>query len=204
MFSRKPQIHIDKVDNIEIHPHLHPFLEELVIDLIRKTTHGELPALSRWPTKEKSPLETEPSKANRILDTIGKVVSIVSALAIFVFIILLWLGQSTLASVNITNLLSIVSVTLIGGLVSVGGVRIFSFQASLRRMQQIVQAQVGCPFVPLPLGSHRRNNGDYRPGNPQFCVKCPLGIDISSNHPDGLVHNCRVYPELHKEWVNNH
>jgi hypothetical protein len=41
----------------------------------------------------------------------------------------------------------------------------------------------------------------YRPGNPNFCQKCPLGVDRVSDEDAGfLMHNCNVYHGLHQEW----
>jgi hypothetical protein len=71
----------------------------------------------------------------------------------------------------------------------------FSINASLRR---VLAATTGCPFVPLFSGAATETR---RPGDPMVCLKCPLGVDTSSNVEGGLMHHCRVYLLHHTQWL---
>lgn len=149
------------------------------------------------------PVGTEKEESNflKSLDYVSRGVSILSGIAVIVFVALLLSGQSTIGNVQIGTLLTILSFTLVGGLISIGGVKMFSINASLRkakeRIERIVTTAGGCPFLYIFVGQPTELR---RPGNPYFCVKCPLGIDIDSSREGGLIHICKVYPALHRQW----
>jgi len=196
MFFKQPNLHIDKVENIEINTRLHPFLEEEFYHYIKERQHGRL--LDGWPVVPSTqlPTETKENVSLKVLDYGGKLVSILSGIAVITFVVLLWSGRTAIGSVQIGTLLTVISFTLVGGLISIGGVKMFSFTANLRKAKEkIERSTAGCPFVPLFLGSDLK-----RPGNPYFCVQCPLGIDTSSNVEGGLIHVCSVYLPLHNQW----
>jgi hypothetical protein len=130
-WSQTP-IRIDKVDQIRIDAHLHPEFYELLRDLLRSYNQSNL---SSWGNSSLSPQTQfergEESSWVRRLDLAGKIVSTFSGLAVIVFVVLLWSGRAALGSVSVKNLLSIFSFTLIGGFISVGGVKMFSINANL-------------------------------------------------------------------------
>ena len=196
MFFKQAPLHIDKVENIEINTRMHPFWEEEFYHYIKAHQQGR--PLDGWPVVPAPQLTTE-TKENvwlKSLDYGGKIVSILSGIAVIAFVALMWAGRTAIGSVQIGTLLTVISFTLVGGLISIGGVKMFSITANLRRAKEkIERSTAGCPFVPLFLGSDLK-----RPGNPYFCVQCPLGIDTSSSVEGGLIHVCSVYLPLHNQW----
>jgi hypothetical protein len=196
MFFKQPSLHIDKVENLEINTRLHPFWEEEFYHYLKARQRGRL--LDGWPVvpMPQPPTEIKEKVWLKFLDYGGKIVSILSGIAVIAFVVLLWLGRTAIGSVQIGTLLTVISFTLVGGLISIGGVKMFSITANLRKAKEkIERSTAGCPFVPLFLGSDLK-----RPGNPNFCIKCPLGIDRSSNVEGGLIHVCTVYLPLHNQW----
>ncbi len=191
----RPSIRIDKVDNLEVSFPPGPFRERAIRAFLRSfeaSVHDALPAgISRT-----EPPPTNSPWVNRI-EIGAKLASIISGIAAAVFVGLLWAGQTSIGGISIKNALTILSVALVGGLVSVGGVKLFSINASLRRA---IAAASDCPFIPI-FQRAIDTDGLRQPGNPYVCQKCPLGVDTNSNVPGGLMHNCRVYPIHHARWL---
>jgi hypothetical protein len=208
MFSKTPFIRIDKIEKIEINTPFYPFLEEIFLHYFKKLYQRGSP-YAVWPFAQPLPLPSQlPGESEREeplllkgLDYASKGVSILSGIAVIAFVVLLWSGKTTIGSVQIGTLLTIVSFTFIGGLISIGGLKMFSINASLRkakeRIEQVITTAGGCPFLAIFAGKPTEL---HRPGNPRFCVKCPLGIDIDSSKEGGLIHVCNVYPVLHRQW----
>lgn len=201
MNFRTPNIKIDRVDKIEVNPNYHPFFEKIArdifSDLIKKETDK---------SNEISDIKahrTEKSKWLKNIDIVSKVVSILSGLGVIVFVIFLFSGKTSIGSVQVSTLLTIISFTLIGGIVSIGGVQMFSFNASLRKNQinfeKLIKEKIGCPFEHL-LENNNPNWENYEPGNPRFCAKCPLGIDTISEEQGGLIHVCKVFNNHFSNW----
>lgn len=96
---------------------------------------------------------------------------------------------------------NILSVAFLGSLFSYGGVNILSLQAQAQVQEDRALARdsrTACPFEPLAL---ERDEQVHGPGNPDFCLKCPLGIDTVDDRDRGfLIHNCSVYADLHASW----
>jgi len=103
-------------------------------------------------------------------------------------------GSSTPAAVSISA--KVFSVALVGSLFSIGGLNLFSLRAQIGAAQKLAQSVRGCPFLPIFAGNPAEIR---RPGNPRFCIKCPLGVDTIQNR-DGLIHFCTAYPALHRAW----
>jgi hypothetical protein len=184
------------VENIEINTRLHPLFEEEFYRYVKTRQQGRL--LDGWPVVPvpQPPTEVKENAWVKVLDYGGKIVSILSGIAVISFVMLLWSGRTAIGSVQIGTLLTVISFTLVGGLISIGGVKMFTITANLRKAKEkIERSTAACPFVPLFLGSDL-----HRPGNPDFCRKCPLGIDKSSNAEGGLIHVCSVYLPLHNQW----
>jgi hypothetical protein len=208
MFSKTPFVRINKVERIEITTPFHPFWEEIFFHYFKRLYQQSSP-YAVWPFVQPLPLpsqlpgesEKEEPPLLKGLDYAGRGVSILSGIAVIVFVALLWSGQATIGSVQIGTLLTIVSFTFIGGLISIGGVKMFSINASLRkakeRIEQVITTAGGCPFLAIFAGEPTELR---RPGNPYFCAKCPLGIDIDSRKEGSLIHVCNVYPVLHRQW----
>jgi hypothetical protein len=88
----------------------------------------------------------------------------------------------------------------LGSVVSFGGLKVFSLQlqsdASARKLGDLAHQ---CPFLTV---AKEKLTGIHQPGNPQFCVGCPLGIDTINDKERGyLMHNCAVYHQLHVQWI---
>lgn len=160
-----------------------------------------------WPSVKPPQLTSENEREEpillKILDYISRGVSILSGIAVIVFIVLLWSGQTHIGSVQIGTLLTILSFTLVGGLISIGGVKMFSINANLRktkdRIERVTTTAVGCPFLPI-FAEQSTELELRRPGNPYVCIKCPLGVDISPGIEGGLINTCSVYSSLHNQW----
>jgi hypothetical protein len=117
--------------------------------------------------------------------------------------LLLWrwiAGGQVPAFVSVTA--EVASFALLGSLVSLGGASLLSVQGAVAaESERIETLQHRCPFETITLG---RGNG-REPGNPDFCVKCPLGIDTVGERERGfLMHNCGVYDGLHRRWLQTH
>lgn len=138
----------------------------------------------------------------RYLDTITKVATIISLFGMVVLWVWKWqAGAAVPAFVSISS--NVFSVAFLGSLFSYGGVNIVSLQAQSQANEMSVEnLTVRCPFKDLvkdPFGQVQQ------PGNPDFCVKCPLGVDTIDERERGfLIHNCCVYNELHTQWRTIH
>ena len=134
----------------------------------------------------------------RYVERAALVASIVSAVVSLIFLIWGWAsGTSTPSFVSISA--KLFSVALLGSLFSLGGINLFSLKSQLgAASSQLAEVRRGCPFMPLFTGDSEELQ---RPGNPSVCVKCPLGVDRSSNRDDRLIHHCDAYPELHRRWL---
>lgn len=110
--------------------------------------------------------EEEKSALERWFDLGSKAVAILSGLAVVAFVILIATGHGKVGTVQAESLLTIFAFTLVGGIVSIGGVQLFSFSANLRRAQQRVQvieravAGSGDPSVRLVRTIHYRFESD--------------------------------------------
>ncbi len=138
-------------------------------------------------------LGIQPSRDHHALTFITGIATVLSLIAAGSFWVWLWAtGNSAPPFVSVSA--KIASVALVGSFISFGGVSLASIKAQVGR----VAAGAGtCPFLRI---RSQANDDLRRPGNPYVCVKCPLGIDIASDRPGGLIHVCSVYPEIHQEW----
>ncbi|MCL3782730.1 hypothetical protein EMN47_20275 [Prolixibacteraceae bacterium JC049] len=203
MIFRTPNIKIDKIDKIEVNPHYHPFFEkvarDIFYDLLKKERNKESANSDYHDFKKPK------SRLLKNIDIISKVVSILSGLGVIVFVIFLFAGKTSIGAVQVSTLLTVISFTLIGGIVSIGGVQMFSFNASLRKnqvnLEKLLKEKTSCPFENLVFNDNP-NWKDYEPGNPRFCSKCPLGIDMTSEDRGGLIHVCKVYHKHHRNWIS--
>ena len=182
----KPLLRIEHVDKIE------------VINNYSNDQSEEHPEKVNSATKT----ETKKKLYNKV-DVIAKIVSIVSGLALIVFVILLFYGKTTIGSVQTSTLLTVISVTLIGGIVSIGGVQMFSFNASLRKVERKIQLKEKdeCPFDKIMKNTNSNWEG-YAPGNPRFCSKCPLFVDEQANVFDPEMQICGVFPKYYERWLS--
>ena len=183
MFSNTPSVRIEKVEKVEISTPLYPFLEDALMEYLKMRRHGVPYAVSPFVEPLQLPIETEKGEPTmlRVLDYISRGVSILSGIAVIVFVALLWSGQSTIGSIQIGTLLTIISFALVGGVISIGGVKMFSINASLRkskeRMERVITTAGGCPFVRIIDDEARRRYqivSPYEIRNGEFCSGCFL------------------------------
>jgi hypothetical protein len=186
MFSQKPSLRIDRIEKVEITTPFHPFWEKILADHlshVRKELENQRDrSIQLYPSPESE--SDRPTAMLRFLDALGKIVSIVSGLAVITFVILVWAGKSTIGTVQIGTLLTVVSFTLIGGLVSIGGVKMFSINAHLRRardrIERVFHTSTGCPFVSVVDDQAVRDfdlAGPLKVGSQDFCQGCHL-VDL--------------------------
>jgi hypothetical protein len=181
-----PSIQVHKIDRVEVHGDHHPFFEKMAMSYLEEwRRHLEN---RPWPDPqlqlqalEQQADEGEPSRLMKVVDSAGKVVSLVAGVAVIVFVFMAITGRATVAGMQIGNLLTVFGFTLVGGLVSVGGVKLFSVNASLRRakeqVRQTVLAAGGCPFARIVddnAKQHYRIRSPYQIGNGEFCQRCQL------------------------------
>ncbi len=203
MFFKTPNIKIEKIGNVEINPHYHPIFEKIAYDTFQKFIEKEN---KLHQVQSLSDQKVKKTKFLKTIDLLGKIISIISGIAIVVFVIFLLAGKTSIGSVQVSTLLTVISFTLIGGIISIGGVQMFSFNASLRKSENKIREHLNrnleCPFDRI-LKTDNPNWHNRQPGNPDFCMRCPLGIDISGNVEGGLIHVCKVYMNYHKRWLDN-
>jgi len=164
MFSRIPSIQIDKVERIEINSPLSPIGAEVLLDYFRKRRRSIPYAV--WPFTQafSLPAEVEEKEPGllKTLDYVSRGVSILSGIAVIVFVALLLSGQTIIGNVQIGTLLTVLSFTLVGGLISIGGIKMFSINASLRKarekIERVVTAAGGCPFLYIFIGQPNEMN----------------------------------------------
>ena len=181
IFSKEPSVRIEKVEKIELSFPFHPFYEEILHHYLKRFPFPERPPFFPFEISTgRSPDEQQPTWRKR-LDLASKLVSILSGIAVIVFVILLWVGTATIGNLNVSNLLAIFSFTFFGGLVSIGGVKMFSISANLRKAQQQLQKVVttagGCPYVPVVDEETKRRYNIRSPfeiGSQDFCSGCLL------------------------------
>ena len=192
-FSHRGQIHIDEIEKVEIHlPYHHPAHMDKYLDLMERCLSG-----AASPVKA----ATKPAKAGwvKALDLASKIISIVSGLAIVVFLILLIAGVSKVGNIQTDSILTIFGFTLFGGLFSVGGAELFSLSLNLRKAEQkISDYESGCPFVPILEPKYREvfsvDSATVIHGYSDFCGGCPFGPKDYIDR-DQLPARCRIYNE---------
>lgn len=181
MLFKTPSIQVDKIERVEVHGRYHPFLEEATMLYLKEWKRhlqnrpwtDELVSLPHGPAEP----DEEASRPLQILKIAGQAVSVLAGIAVIVFVVMALLGRATLAGVSIGNLLTVFGFTLVGGLVSVGGVKLFSVNASLRRAKERIMAAGGCPFARIVDDKARERYGiksPYQIKDPQFCGHCQL------------------------------
>ena len=189
MFGKRP-IEVQNIDNVHVRFDSHPFWHHEIEYLLREILESRKAPSSR----QESPTEDANPRWVRYLNIAATAISALSGLALFVLIVLVVAGQTAVGTVTITTLLTVFSTSLIGSLLSIGGVTLFSVTTNLKKMREKV-AQTDCPFEGIQSGNDVR-----RPGNPEFCVGCPLGIDLNGNVEGYLMHRCSVYMDKHNAW----
>lgn len=124
------------------------------------------------------------------------IIAALSSLAMIVVAIWQWRDGSNLPPI-ISASMKVFSFALIGSLLSLGGINIFSLKSEIKSVSQSNQNIEKCPYI--DIGNFDEEDL-HRPGNPRFCMRCPLAIDLSSAVQGGLIHKCVVYPALHAQW----
>ena len=190
---RTPSIQVDKIERVEVHGEYHPFLDKVAVSYLeewrRHLRNQPWPDPNlQLPSPERSSDDEEPSRVMKAVEAAGKVVSLLAGVAVIVFVVMAMAGRTALAGIQIGNLLTVFGFTLIGGLVSVGGVKLFSVNASLRRakeqVQQTVLAAGGCPFARIvdeQAKQRYRIRSPYEIGDANFCERCQLVINGQTN-----------------------
>jgi len=204
MFDRRSFVRIETSDGstIEIRGHPRwvwdgPWLIHPIERLLERAFDAHNIRILDSPREKKS-------RANRVVELISAVLSVIAGVLSIALLVLVVKGVREVQTFSTNSLLSIFSIAFIGSLVSFGGTQLFSINANLRRQEKLVQhfasVEAGCPFERI-LRIINSNMELHRPGNPRFCIKCPLGIDGSSSQKGHLLHNCAVYEQLHDEWL---
>lgn len=182
MVWRNSGIRIDRIENVQLDGHFHPMLYDLFSEHLREMRDRfQSQGWTRMPVGA-VPSPEEPERGwVRTVDIIGKIVTALAGLGFLAFIVLMWSGQTTVASINVSLLLTIASFTLVGGFISVGGVKLFSVSASLRRardrVETVVRTAGGCPFayvVDDAARTHFQIESPHRIRNGDFCRGCHL------------------------------
>ena len=205
MFNKFPNIRIDRVDNIEIYSPNEPYIEKTLYRIVKELIKKDL--IDKEDLLFKDVLKSNGSKSLKIIDLISKAITIVSGIGITVFIILLFFGVRSIGTIQVSSLLTVISFTLVSGFISIGGVKLFNFNASLRKNEFKVDKYLNeiaiCPFQRVfKLHTNNSNWKNHKPGNPDFCIKCPLAIDTIDDKERGfLIHNCSIYKQLHDSWL---
>ncbi len=107
----------------------------------------------------------------RWLDLVSKGVAVLSGLAVVLFVVLIATGHGSVGVIQAESALTVFAFTLIGGIVSVGGVQLFSVTASLRRASERVET------------IERRVGGN---DNDSVRVLRTFGIDFTTDDDDLL------------------
>jgi hypothetical protein len=204
MFDRRNFLKIETSDGsrIEIRGHPRwlwdgPWLIHPIERLLERASEAHNIRVLDYPREKKS-------RAIWIFELISAGLSVIAGLLSIALLVLVVKGVREVQTFSTDSLLSIFSIAFIGSLISFGGTQLFSINANLRRQEKLVQSYAsvgaGCPFERI-LRVMNSNMELHRPGNPRFCIKCPLGIDGDSSKKGHLLHNCAVYGQMHDEWL---
>ena len=183
MFSKTPRIQVDKIEHLDITIPFHPYMEHLLSDYLHHLrSHRPDNVIYKTPAYLLQKEEPETSSTFlRILDYFSKGISVFCGIVFIALIILIWIGQVTIGNVQITTLLTVMSFTLVGGIISIGGVKLFSINANLRRAKEKVTQMVssigGCPFVNVVDEETKQRYGiinSYEIKDNEFCSGCRL------------------------------
>ena len=140
MSEKNVPVNIENVQNVEINI----FNSSPDDDIITDISHKPEP-----PEKSKTTLDNK-TRFQSIVEITGKIISIISGVAVVVFVVLLWLGITTIGEIQIGKLFTVFSFTLFSSLISIGGVRMFTLSASLRKANEKIENYIiqngGCPF----------------------------------------------------------
>ncbi len=179
--DRRPTVSINKIDRVDVNVPFHPILKDMIADRLVEHYRKDIPQFTDFPITAISEEQKVEPRWLKIVEVAGKILSVLSGIAIIVFVSLLIVGKAQIGTLQVTNSLAIVSFTLIGGLLSIGGVNVFSINASLRRaQQQLVQvrsASGGCPFALIADEESKLRfgvRGPFKIGDKGFCDRCQL------------------------------
>jgi len=122
----------------------HPYIQNKSGEMVFAGSFHEVAYVADVDAEERPTFETpdrseDRSALERWFDLGSKAVAILSGLAVVAFVILIASGHGKVGTVQAESLLTIFAFTLVGGIVSVGGVQLFSVTASLRRATERVE-----------------------------------------------------------------
>ena len=197
LFNKKPTIIIERIDNLRVDGY-HPYHYE---KLFEKMMYYEK-IMNKKKTNTKNSNQKRDSKFCKVLDIFGKIVSIIAMGGILVFVILLILRISEIGQVNIGNLLSIFTFTLFGGIISIGGVKLFSLSANFNKIKSDLSNKFeyfgGCPFVYV-IDDEAKQKYDiespFKIGERDFCNRCKL-VDLNGRTV------CKINPHYNSTSEN--
>ena len=162
-------VNIENAENVEINIFNSPSMSTTSKDISTKTKES----------KDSADTSGAKSKFQSVVETIGKIVSIISGLAVLVFVVLLWSGITTIGFLQIGNMLTVFSFTLFSSLISIGGVRIFTLTASLRKANEKIERYKvengGCPFYYVVDDATKlkyQAESAYKINDKQWCRGC--------------------------------
>jgi len=188
MTEQNAPVNFENAQHVEINIFNSPSIDNTISDV------SPIPEVSN---NSKLPPDTK-TKFQSIVETLGKIVSIISGLAVLVFVLLLWLGKTTIGEIQIGHMLTVFSFTLFSSLISIGGVRIFTLSASLRKANEKIENYMlengGCPFYYVVDDSAKLRyqvESAYKINDEKWCRGCFL-VD-HNGHTD-----CKISPHYQR------
>ena len=182
MFPRRTSIRIDKIENLELsYGDNHPFFEKMLLYHLKEFKDINSSPYLPFDISVGHRNINKNNSVWQVFDWISKFLSIISGIGVFIFVVMLLSGKATLGHLQISSLLTIFSFTLFGGLISIGGVKMFSISANFRKAQEqlrnLITASEGCPYITVIDEVTKRNYGIYSSSkitNGKFCSGCFL------------------------------
>ena len=178
--DRGSTVTIHNIDQLDVDVPFHPILADMIADRLIEHYKKTIPQIATSAIPTVSEEQKFEPRWLKVVEVAGKILSVLSGIVMIVFVSLLIAGEDQIGTLQVTNLLAIVSFTLIGGLLSIGGVNVFSINASLRRTQQQLVRSIsegGCPFALIADEEAKQRFGVKGPleiTDEGFCDRCQL------------------------------
>lgn len=138
----------------------------------------------------------------KLIDNSSKVVSLIAGIGLITILVLVLLDIKQIGKIDIGNLLTIISVTFVGGLFSIGGINLFNLQTALKKqkkefsdIQQYIQKSIDTDFISLTQ--------THRAWCHYFIPNKNIALVFGHEHPAKIYSTNNTYKEFKCIWDYN-
>ena len=124
--KQRPTILIENVETLNV----------TLSDLAHVETNVD--SVTKIPDTQKPKKPPLSERIYQVLDVLAKLVSVLTGISLIVLLVLIFLNVRQIGNLEISNLLTIISFTFIGGIFSIGGLNLINLQANLKKQKSVI------------------------------------------------------------------